>query len=185
MSGGRVGVRNPEKAGPRRQQKEQGKEALTPQVPCWVSPAESRFVVKPGASVPMTAGPDLKVKRAVNPGRSAKTEVNRRPRRSGTPETRYHATQPPRNQQLRPLRWPLPAPVLTCLSQFLISKLNIQPLLLEPSNCLFLSHFLCLRALASVVLRCLRMLITPSETPYSALACRKSAPSTDYTRAFP
>lgn len=36
--------------------------------------AESRFVVKPGAPVPVPAGPNLKVKRAVNPGRGAKTE---------------------------------------------------------------------------------------------------------------
>lgn len=37
--------------------------------------AESRFVVKPRAPVSVPAGPDLKVKRAVNPGRGAKTRV--------------------------------------------------------------------------------------------------------------
>lgn len=49
--------------------------------------AESRFVVKSGAPVPVPAGPNLKVKRAVNPERGAKTEVNRGPARPGIPRT--------------------------------------------------------------------------------------------------
>lgn len=82
----------------------------------------------------MPAGPDLKVKRAVNPGRGAKIEVNRGLGRLDTPETPYHTTQPPSNQVLRPRpREGLhPAPVLTCPSQSRISKLNIQPFLPNP-----------------------------------------------------
>lgn len=49
--------------------------------------AESGFVVKSGAPVPVPAGPNLKVKRAVNPGRGAKTEVNRGPGRPGIPRS--------------------------------------------------------------------------------------------------
>lgn len=106
----------------------------------------------------MPAGPDLKVKRAVNPGRGAKTEVNRGP---GSWTLQKPRSTPPSHQVDKcpvpgPPKGPLPAPILTCPSQSRISMLNIQPFLPKPSNSgCYLRHFRCLKALGSVV-RCLR-----------------------------
>lgn len=75
--------------------------------------AESRLVVKPGAPVPVPAGPDLKVKRAVNPERGAKTEVNRGPG-SWTPQK--HRSMPP-SHQAHPVELPEGACARRCLTK--------------------------------------------------------------------
>lgn len=106
----------------------------------------------------MPAGPDLKVKRAVNPGRGAKTEVNRGPGRLDTPETPPNASQPPGNQMFRSRP---PQGATPCARSHLsFSVPNIEAkysaIFTRTLQLWLLSrHFRSLRALGSVVRRCL------------------------------